>query len=71
MVHNVYDTQTAQHANKTTTNGARDQPGDAGEKAKISREYVNKLGAGRYDPTLGVLQRLAKALKTTVGELVE
>ena len=31
------------------------------QKATITREYVNKLEAGRYDPTVGVLQRLAKA----------
>lgn len=40
-------------------------------KARITREYVNKLEAGRYDPTLSVVQRLAKALKATVAELVE
>ena len=39
--------------------------------AKITREYVNKLEAGRYDPTVGVLQRLAKALKVKVTELLE
>jgi transcriptional regulator with XRE-family HTH domain len=39
-------------------------------KVKITREYVNKLEAGRYDPTLSVVRRLAKALKVTVGELV-
>jgi XRE family transcriptional regulator, regulator of sulfur utilization len=39
--------------------------------AKITREYVNKLEAGHYDPTLGVVQRLAKALKVTVAELVK
>ena len=39
--------------------------------AKITREYVNKLEAGRYDPTVGVLQRLAKALKVKVMELLE
>jgi len=40
-------------------------------KAKITREYVNKLEAGLYDPTLGVVRRLAKALKVSVAELVE
>lgn len=39
-------------------------------KAGITREYVNKLEAGRYDPTVGVLQRLAKALKVPVTELL-
>jgi transcriptional regulator with XRE-family HTH domain len=40
-------------------------------KAGITREYVNKLEAGRYDPTVGVLQRLAKALGVPVTELLE
>lgn len=40
-------------------------------KAKITREYVNKLEAGQYDPTVSVAQRLAKALKVTLAELVE
>ena len=41
------------------------------KRARITREYVNKLEAGRYDPTVGVLQRLAKALKVKVTELLE
>ena len=40
------------------------------KRAKITREYVNKLEAGRYDPTVGVLQRLAKALGVPVTELL-
>ncbi len=40
------------------------------KRARITREYVNKLEAGRYDPTLGVLQRLAKALGVPVTELL-
>jgi transcriptional regulator with XRE-family HTH domain len=39
--------------------------------AKITREYVNKLEAGHYDPTIGVVQRLAKALKVNVSDLVK
>ena len=31
-------------------------------QAGITREYVNKLEGGQYDPTLGVVQRLARAL---------
>jgi transcriptional regulator with XRE-family HTH domain len=41
------------------------------KKAKITREYVNRLEAGRYDPTVGVLQRLAKALGVPVTALLE
>jgi putative transcriptional regulator len=39
------------------------------KRAKITREYVNKLEAGRYDATVGVLQRLAKAFGVPVTEL--
>ena len=41
------------------------------KRAKIPREYVNKLEAGRYDPTMGTLQALAKALGVPVTELLE
>ena len=41
------------------------------DKAKITREYVNKLEAGRYDPTLGVLKRLARALGVSLAALIE
>ena len=41
------------------------------KKAGITREYLSRLEAGRYDPTVGVLQRLAKALKVKVTELLE
>jgi transcriptional regulator with XRE-family HTH domain len=40
-------------------------------KARLTREYVNKLEAGRYDPSVGVLKRLAKALGVPVTELLE
>jgi len=40
-------------------------------RARITREYVNKLEAGRYDPTISVVQRLAKALKVTLADLVQ
>jgi transcriptional regulator with XRE-family HTH domain len=41
------------------------------KKARITREYVNKLEAGKYDPTVGVLKRLAKALGVPPAELLE
>ena len=41
------------------------------KRAKITREYVNKIEAGQYDPTVGVLQRLAKALGGPVVELLQ
>jgi transcriptional regulator with XRE-family HTH domain len=41
------------------------------KQAKISRVYVNKLEEGRSDPTVGMLQRLAKALGVPVTALLE
>ncbi len=41
------------------------------EKAGISRTYIARLELGQQDPTLGTLEKLAKALKVKVGRLVE
>lgn len=41
------------------------------EKAGISYGYLWRLEAARQDPTLTVLEKLAKALKVTVAELVK
>jgi transcriptional regulator with XRE-family HTH domain len=41
------------------------------EKAGLTQVHVARLESGKHDPTLGTLQRLAKALKVTVGDLVE
>ena len=40
-------------------------------EAGSGREYVRKLEAGRSDPTVGMLQRLAKALGVPVTALLE
>jgi transcriptional regulator with XRE-family HTH domain len=40
------------------------------KRARLSRVYVNNLEGGKYDPTLGVLKRLAKALGVPVTALV-
>jgi transcriptional regulator with XRE-family HTH domain len=40
------------------------------EKAKISRGYLVRLEAGQQDPTLGTLERLAKALGVPVARLL-
>ena len=40
-------------------------------KARLSRVYVSNLEAGKYDPTLGVLKRLTKALGVPVTALLE
>jgi transcriptional regulator with XRE-family HTH domain len=39
-------------------------------KAGISRTYIARLELGQQDPSLGTLEKLAKALKVTVGRLV-
>jgi len=39
-------------------------------KAGLSREYIRKLEAGEYDPTVGTLQKIAKALGVPVTELL-
>jgi transcriptional regulator with XRE-family HTH domain len=41
------------------------------ERAGLSREYVNKIEAGRYDPPLSTISALAKALGVKVGRLLE
>ncbi len=41
------------------------------KKARITRQYLYKLEAGKADPTVAVLQRLAKALGVPVTELLE
>jgi len=40
-------------------------------KADVSRGYLARLEIGLQDPTLGVLRRLAKALRVRVSELVD
>lgn len=40
------------------------------ERAGISREYVRLLEAGHYDPTVGTLQKLAKACGVSVIDLL-
>ena len=41
------------------------------KKAKISRGYLLRLEAAEQDPTLGVLERLARALGVPVAKLLE
>ena len=40
------------------------------EKAGLSREYIRLLEAGLYDPTVGTLQKIAKALGVPLAELL-
>jgi transcriptional regulator with XRE-family HTH domain len=41
------------------------------KRARLTREYVNKLEAGRYDPPLSTINALARALGVPVTELLE
>jgi transcriptional regulator with XRE-family HTH domain len=44
---------------------------DLAKKVRVTQAYIAMLENGRENPTLNVLERLAKALKVTVAELVE
>ena len=44
---------------------------DLAKRAGISREYLGRLERAQQDPTLGMLEKLAKALKVKVTELLE
>ena len=41
------------------------------QEAGVSREYIRRLEAGASDPTVGMLQRLAKVLGAPLTELLE
>jgi transcriptional regulator with XRE-family HTH domain len=38
--------------------------------AEISRGYLIRLEAGEQDPTLGTIERLAKALRVSIRKLI-
>jgi len=42
---------------------------DLGYKVGISRAYMGYIEQGRYAPSLEVLEKIAKALKTKIGNL--
>jgi transcriptional regulator with XRE-family HTH domain len=44
---------------------------DLAKAAKISYGYLWRLEAARQDPTLTVLEKLAKALRVSVGKLLK
>jgi len=44
---------------------------DLADRADLSREYVNKIEAGRYDPPLSTINALAKALRVKPARLLE
>jgi transcriptional regulator with XRE-family HTH domain len=41
------------------------------KRAGLSREYVNKIEAGKYDPPLSTINALAKALDVSARRLME
>ncbi len=41
------------------------------QRSGVSHGYLARLEIGMHDPSLSTLTKLAKALKTTVGKLVE
>ena len=41
------------------------------DKSGVTREYIARLEAGRYDPSLSVIEKVAKALKVKVGKLLD
>jgi predicted transcriptional regulator len=40
-------------------------------KVGVSREYIVRLEAARHDPTLSVLERIAKALRIDIAKLLK
>jgi transcriptional regulator with XRE-family HTH domain len=41
------------------------------ERAGISHGYLARLETGRQDPTITTLEKLAKALRVSVGQLLK
>ena len=41
------------------------------KRSRLSREHIVRLKAGRYDPTVTTLAKLAKALGVPVAALLE
>jgi transcriptional regulator with XRE-family HTH domain len=40
-------------------------------RARISRVHLARIETARMEPTLGIIEKLAKALKVKVGDLVD
>jgi transcriptional regulator with XRE-family HTH domain len=41
------------------------------EEAGVSREYIARLETGRHDPPLSRVEKLANALKVSIGRLLK
>jgi len=44
---------------------------DLAEKVGVSRVYIGYVEQGRNTPSLEILEKIAKALKSKLGDLVE
>lgn len=44
---------------------------DLADVSGVSREYIARLELGQHDPTLSTLEKLAKALKVSVADLLK
>jgi transcriptional regulator with XRE-family HTH domain len=56
---------------KATREKRRLSQADVAAKAGISREYLARLEAGKHDPTVGTLERLAKVLGVKLPTLLK
>jgi predicted transcriptional regulator len=45
--------------------------GQLAERTGVTREYIARLEAGRYDPSLSTIEKLAKALKMKPADLLK
>ena len=45
--------------------------GQLAEKVGVTREYIVRLEAARYDPSLSTIEKLAKALRVKVEDLLK
>lgn len=43
--------------------------GDLGERLEVSRQSVNAIETGRYDPSLPLAFRIARVFKLTIEEI--
>jgi transcriptional regulator with XRE-family HTH domain len=44
---------------------------DLADVSGVSREYIARLELGQHDPTVSTLEKLAKALKVSVADLLK
>ena len=44
---------------------------DVADRLDVTQAYIAEIEAGRHTPTLDLVERLARALKTTASELIK